>query len=82
MSSLAPPPQIAYASLEKERVAINVHAQQEGYTVEIRGTRRIGRRKDGDVKAIDLDCDRSHLPSISTGTRQSVPRLAVELDAC
>ena len=72
MNSLAPPPQLAYASLEHARVAINAHAQQEGYAVAIRRTRRIGNRKVGDVKAVDLDCYRSHLPSIRIGPRHRI----------
>ena len=70
INSLAPPPQLVYASLEQARVAINAH--QEGYAVAIRRTRSIGNRKDGDVKAVDIDCSRSHLPSIRTGPRHRI----------
>ena len=66
MNSLAQPPQLAYASLTQTRVSINAHAQQEGYAAAIRRTSRIGNRKDGDVEAVDLDCSRSHLPSMRT----------------
>ena len=72
MNSLAQPPQLAYASLTQTRVSINAHAQQEGYAVAIRRTRRIGNRKVGDVKAVYLDCYRSHLPSIRTRPRHRI----------
>ena len=72
MNSLAPPLQLAYASLEQAKVVIKEHAQQEGYAVAIRRARRIGNRKDDDFKAIDRDYSRSHLPCILTGPRHRI----------
>ena len=69
MISLAPPQQIAYASLEEARAAINAHAQLEDYVVVTKHKRRAGNKKNGDVKAVILVCSQSNPPVIPPGAR-------------
>ena len=52
MNSLAPPQQIAYASLEEARAAIDAHAHLEGYVVVTKHTRRVGNKKNGNKRAV------------------------------
>ena len=54
MDSLAPPQQLAYASLEEARAAIDSHAHLKAYVVVTIHTRRVGNKKDADVKALIL----------------------------
>ncbi|KAI9919573.1 hypothetical protein PsorP6_017541 [Peronosclerospora sorghi] len=54
MNILAPPLQLAYASLEQARAAIDAHVEGEGYVVVVKRTTRVGNRKDGEVKALML----------------------------
>ena len=80
MNSLAPTPQLAYAYLEQARIAINAYAQQEGYAVAIRRTRRIGNRKEGDVKLLILTTpDNTPCPYVQD--LAIISRRAVELDS-
>ncbi|KAI9907193.1 hypothetical protein PsorP6_016379 [Peronosclerospora sorghi] len=80
MNSLAPPLHFAYASMEQPRAAIDAHAQGEGCVVVVKRTKRVGNRKDGEVKALILACSQSTPPPSYTKTDlSSVSRPAVAL---
>ena len=70
MNSLAPPQQLSYASLEEARAAIDAHTQLEGYVVVTKHTRRVGNKKNGDVKDVILVCSQSNPPVIPPGARR------------
>nr|CCA18209.1 conserved hypothetical protein [Albugo laibachii Nc14] len=72
MKCLAPPPQLAYATLEQAKAAIDDHAQQEGYVVVVKRTKKVGDRKDGDMKALILAFSQSNPPAIREGPRRRV----------
>lgn len=72
MKSLAPPPQLAYCSVEVAKAAIDVHAQQEGYVVVIKRTKKVGNKADGKVKGLILACSQSNPPVMRVGARQRV----------
>ena len=64
MINFVPPQQLAYSSLEETRAAIDDHVQPGGYVVNIKHTRRVSKKKNGDVKAKNLVCSQSNPPFI------------------
>ena len=59
MNALAPPEAVAYGKLVEAKEATDDHALEQGYTVGVLRTRKVGNRKEGDVKSQDLECSQA-----------------------
>lgn len=59
MNALAPPEEVTYGTLYEAKKAIDGHALEQGYAVRVLRTRKVGNRKDGDVKGQDLECSQA-----------------------
>ena len=55
MNALDPLEEVAYATLEMAKNAFDGHALEQDYAVCLLRTRRVGTRKDGEVKGQDLE---------------------------
>ena len=71
-TTLAPPPQSAYGSLEEEKLAIEEYARTQGYAVCILHTRKVGNKVDGQIKAIVLQCSNAGQPRLTAQKRRTI----------
>ena len=55
MRSVTPSQQYTYGTLKEAKVSINARSPEQGYAVQVRRTRKVGKRKAGDVKGEDLE---------------------------
>ena len=62
-----------FATLDEARAAVDSQLQDEGFVLTIKHTRRVGNKKDGDIKAVVLYC--------SCGAQQPRPRPQPEAEA-
>ena len=61
-----------FATLDEARAAVDSQLQDEGFVLTIKHTRRVGNKKDGDIKAVVLYC--------SCGAQQPRPQPKAEAE--
>ena len=70
MNASAPPLTLAHGSLTEAQAILKAHATSQGYVVATKSTKRVSRRKEGDVKVVHNQCSQSNAPVVCSGQRE------------
>ena len=58
---------MGHASLAEAQAAVKDHAISQGYGIVVKRTKRVGNRKEGDVKVVYYQCSQSNAPVVRSG---------------
>ncbi|TDH66261.1 hypothetical protein CCR75_001853 [Bremia lactucae] len=72
MNNLAPLHTIAHASLAEGQAVVKAHATPQGYVIVVERTKRVGNRKEGDVKVVYYQCSQSNAPVVHSGPGERI----------
>ena len=61
------PLKLANASLAEAQPSLETHATSQGYVFVTKRTKRVGRKKEGDVKVVYYQCSQSNAPIVRSG---------------
>ena len=58
---------MGHASLDEAQDTVKDHAISQGYGIVVKRTKRVGNRKEGDVKVVYYQCSQSNAPVVRSG---------------